>query len=71
MLPPPFLLLHLMTNGSILHLLNLNRVGGALRLRPLTPPYVPFGIRRFNNLSISAGKVGLDLLDPNLPAFSS
>ncbi|SEL33263.1 Transposase domain [Carnobacterium iners] len=26
----------------------LNRVGGASRLRPLTPPYVPFGIRRFH-----------------------
>lgn len=30
------------------------RVGGALRLRPLTPPYVRFRIRRFNNLSIDA-----------------
>ncbi|SEK79886.1 phosphate:Na+ symporter [Carnobacterium iners] len=25
-----------------------DRVGGASRLRPLTPPYVPFGIRRFH-----------------------
>lgn len=46
-----------------------NRVGGASRLRPLTPPYVRIRIRRFNILRKQTLPFRLGILSPSGGVF--